>query len=445
MQSPRELLRRFVSYRREQRQRLHASNHPRAAHVDPEAAQTTSEAPTRPDALTEATAEPGAAGVESTAAAAPGTPVEGQLGPSPSQPASGEHVRYGAVGRPFDRRSPFYFGFFATLGALLAWMIFGVLGQLTTTFTILIVAFFLTLALDPMVQFLVAKGLRRAWAVLVVFSGVIAAVLLIGVVVVPPVVSEGSALLSQAPEYVNRLLRTRWLQELDRDYQVFERAQAEFTKRIRDGSLVGQLFGGVLGAGRMLVNGIFQFLTILILTLYFLSTLPRMKQAAYAAVPASRRPRIVSLSEEIMRRVGAYAAGQGLVATINGVCSFIMMSIVGIPYPAVLAVIVGLLGLIPMVGATIGAVVVGVIAFLNEPRHALIVAIYYIIYQQLENYVVVPRIMTSTVSVPGALTVVAALAGGTLFGVIGALLAIPVAAGLLLLYEEVLLPRQAQH
>lgn len=226
---------------------------------------------------------------------------------------------------------------------------------------------------------------------------------------------------------------------------MFERAQEEFTKRVQDGSLIGQLFGGVLGAGRMLINGIFQFFTILILTLYFLSALPRIKQAAYAAVPASRRPRIVSLSEEIMRRAGAYAAGQGLVATINGVCSFIMMSIVGIPYAAVLAVVVGLLGLIPMVGATIGAVVVGMIAFLNEPRHALIVAIYYIVYQQLENYVVVPRIMTSTVSVPGALTVVAALAGGTLLGVIGALLAIPVAAGLLLLYEEVLLPRQAQH
>ena len=354
-------------------------------------------------------------------------------------------MRYGPAGRPFDRHSPFYFGFLATIGALLAWTLFRGLGQLTATFTILIVAFFLTLALDPIVQTLVAKGLRRAWAVLVVFSGVIVVVLLIGIVVVPPVITEGSALLTQAPEYFDRFLQARWVQELDRDYQVFERAQEEFTKRIQDGSFMGQLFGGVLGAGRMVVNGIFQFLTVLILTLYFLSTLPRMKQAAYAAVPASRRPRIVSLSEEIMRRAGAYAAGQGLVATVNGICSFIMMSIVGVPYPAVLAVVVGLLGLIPMVGAMIGAVLVGVIAFLNEPRHAVIVAIYYVIYQQLENYVIVPRIMTSTVSVPGALTVVAALAGGTLLGVIGALLAIPVAAGLLLLYEEVLLPRQAQH
>lgn len=443
VRSPRELLRKINAFRREQRQRLHASNHPRVAHVKSAALRPAETSPAA-DAPTEGS-EPRPRPVETMAAPEPEIGPERQGVPTPGGSASHEPVRYGTAGMPFDRHSPFYFGFLATIGALVAWTLFRGLGQLATTFTILIVAFFLTLALDPIVQFLVAKGVHRAWGVLVVFSGVIAAVVLIGVVVVPPVIAEGSALLGQAPEYFNRFLQTPWVQDLDRDYQVFERAQEEFTKRIQDGSLVGQLFGGVLGAGRMVVNGIFQFLTILILTLYFLSTLPRIKQAAYAAVPASRRPRIASLSEEIMRRAGAYAAGQGLVATINGICSFIMMSIVGIPYAAVLAVVVALLGLIPMVGAMIGAVLVGMIAFLNEPRQALIVAIYYVIYQQLENYVIVPRIMTSTVSVPGALTVVAALAGGTLLGVIGALLAIPVAAGLLLLYEEVLLPRQAQH
>ncbi|HHU09193.1 MAG TPA: AI-2E family transporter [Intrasporangiaceae bacterium] len=328
---------------------------------------------------------------------------------------------------------------------MIAWTLFRMLGQLTTTMTILIVAFFLTLALNPMVEWIVGRGLRRAWSVLIVFAGLLATVVLIGIVVVPPVVAEGSALLGQSPDYVERLLRAKWLQDLDRDYQVIAQIQEEFTKRIKDGRLIAQVFGGVLGAGKAVVSGVFQLLTILILTLYFLATLPRIKSAAYAAVPASRRARITSLSEEIMRRTGAYAAGQGLVATINGLCSFIMMSIVGVPYAAVLAVVVGLVGLIPMVGATIGAVLVVLIAFLNEPKTAIIVGIYYVVYQQIENYVVVPRIMTSTVSVPGAVTIVAALAGGTLLGVLGALLAIPVAAGLLLLYEEVLLPRQARH
>ena len=368
------------------------------------------------------------------------------VGPDRPAPAAADpSVPYGLAGRPFDRQSPFYFGFLATIGALTAWTLFQLVGRLTTTMTILVVALFLTLALNPMVEWLLGRGVRRAVAVVTVFSGLIVITVLMGMLVVPPVVAEGSELLRQAPEYFNRVLQSPWLQRLDADYQLIERAQEEFTKRVRDGSLVAQIFGGVLGAGRAVVNGVLQVFTILILTLYFLATLPKIKQAAYAAVPASRRPRIVSLSEEIMRRTGAYAAGQGLVATINAICSYVMMTIVGVPYAAVLAVVVGLLGLIPMVGATLGAVVVALIAFFSEPRMALIVAIYYVVYQQVENYVIVPRIMTSTVSVPGAVTIVAALAGGTLLGVLGALLAIPVAAGLLLLYEEVLLPRQRRH
>ncbi len=143
-----------------------------------------------------------------------------------------------------------------------------------------------------------------------------------------------------------------------------------------------------------------------------------------------------------MRRVGSYAIGQVAVAAINATCSWIMMSVVGIRYAAVLAVVVGFLGLIPMVGASLGAAVVCLVAVFDDPTKALIALVYYVAYQQLENYVVAPRIMQRTVSVPGAVTVVAALAGASLLGMLGALLAIPVAAGLLLIYEEVLLPRQ---
>jgi predicted PurR-regulated permease PerM len=205
-----------------------------------------------------------------------------------------------------------------------------------------------------------------------------------------------------------------------------------------------QVFTGVLGAGKALASGFFSFLTVLVLTLYLLASLPKVKHAAYGMVPASRRARFISLSEEIMRRVGGYAIGQVAVATINAICSYIMMSIVGIRYAAVLAVAVAFLGLLPMVGASLGAAVVAMVAFFDDPKKAAIALIYYVVYQQLENYVVAPRIMQRTISVPGAITVVAALAGGTLLGILGALLAIPVAAGLLLIYEEVLLPRQHQ-
>ena len=223
-----------------------------------------------------------------------------------------------------------------------------------------------------------------------------------------------------------------------------ERIQAEVQKRIADGNFMSGVFGGVLGAGKALASGFFSFLTVLVLTLYLLASLPKVKHAAYGMVPASRRARFISLSEEIMRRVGGYAIGQVAVATINAICSYIMMSIVGIRYAAVLAVAVGFLGLLPMVGASLGAAVVAMVAFFDDPKKAAIALIYYVVYQQLENYLVAPRIMQRTISVPGAITVVAALAGGTLLGILGALLAIPVAAGLLLIYEEVLLPRQHQ-
>ena len=238
------------------------------------------------------------------------------------------------------------------------------------------------------------------------------------------------------------MLDSRWVRQIDKSYDVIDKVQAEVEARMTDQQFLEGVLGGILGAGKAVLSGVFQVFTVLVLTLYFLTSLPRAKHAAYAMVPATRRFRVESLSEEIMRRTGSYAIGQVVIATLNAVLSWVMMRIVGIPYAAVLAVTVGLLGLIPMIGATLGAAVVCIVAFFDEPKKALIALIYYLVYQQLENYVVAPRVMQRTVSVPGPVTIVAALAGAALLGVLGALLAIPVAAGLLLLYEEVLVPRQ---
>jgi predicted PurR-regulated permease PerM len=353
--------------------------------------------------------------------------------------------RYGQVGRPLNRQSPFYMGFVGGIGVLTALLLWQTLGRLTTVLTLVVIAFFLALTLNPLVEFLTRHGLRRGGAVADVFAGVVAVFTLLGLVVVPPVITQGGELAQKAPDYLEQVLSSNFVKDLDRHYDVVDKIQVEFNKRITDGNFISQVFGGVLGVGVAVIGGIFQAFTVLVLTLFLLASFPRVKQGAYAIVPASRRPRVISLSEEIMRRTGSYAIGQVAVATINALCSWIMMMIVGIPYAAVLAVAVGFLGLIPMVGATIGAAVVCLVAVFDEPKKAVIALIYYVVYQQVENYVVAPRIMQRTVSVPGAVTVVAALAGGTLLGVLGALLAIPVAAGLLLLYEEVLLPRQRHH
>lgn len=353
--------------------------------------------------------------------------------------------RYGRAGRPLNRQSPFYMGFVGAIGVLLALLLWQTLGRLTTTITLVVVAFFLTLALNPLVEFLTGRHVRRSGAVALVFAGVIVVFTLIGLLVVPPVVEQGGDLAATSPDYLNQVLNHPLVKDLDQHYQVVDKIEAEFNKRLTDGSFLGKVFGGVLGVGAAVVGGIFQAFTVLVLTLFLLASLPRAKQAAYAMVPASRRPRVISLSEEIMRRTGSYAIGQVAIATINAIFSWIMMMVVGIPYAAVLAVAVGFLGLVPMVGATIGAAIVVLVALFTDTQDAIIAGVYYLIYQQVENYIIAPKIMQRTVSVPGAVTVVAALAGGTLLGVLGALLAIPVAAGLLLLYEEVLLPRQRRH
>jgi predicted PurR-regulated permease PerM len=349
---------------------------------------------------------------------------------------------YGKAGRPLNRQSPFYVGFFGALGVLLAYGLWHMVGQLTQVITLLVVALFISLALNPLVEAMVQREIRRPLAVTTVFVGLVAVFVSLGLIVVPPVVQQGSLLAESAPSYLDSLLNNRLVRDLDTHYQVAERLQAELQSRVTDGKFMSGIAGGVLGAGKAVLSGFFSFFTVLVLTLYFLSSLPKVKQAAYGVVPASRRPRVISLSEEIMRRVGSYAIGQVAVAAINATASFIMMSIVGIPYAAVLAVAVGFLGLLPMIGATLGAALVCTVAVFDEPRKAVIALIYYVVYQQIENYVVAPRIMQRTVSVPGAVTVVAALAGAALLGMLGALLAIPVAAGLLLLYEEVLVPRQ---
>ena len=362
---------------------------------------------------------------------------------SVSGPTGGPPRRaFGQAGRPLNRQSPFYVGFVGAFGVLAAYGLWQAVASLGTVLTLLTVAVFLTLSLNPLVEVLLRRGLRRGGAVAVVFVTAVLVLVLLGFVVVPPVTQQGADLARNAPGYADGLLSNPRVQDIDQHYHVVDKVQQEVNKRLTDSDFMSQVAGGVLGAGRIVAEGIFSTLTVLVLTLYFLSSLPTLKQAAYAVVPASRRPRVISLSEEIMRRVGSYAIGQVVVAGVNAGFAWLMMTIVGIPYAAVLAVAVGFLGLVPMVGATLGAVLVAAVALFDDPKKAVVAVVYFIVYQQTENYLVAPRIMQRTVSVPGAVTIVAALIGGTLLGMLGALLAIPAAAGLLLLYDEVLVPRQ---
>ena len=437
------MLRRWSEFRRRQRQILRASNAPTARAGTTAAEDGTPATQGSAPAAQEQTRATHKGGDESDEQQLEDDLVTGVL-PLESERGSARRRDYGTAGHPLNRQSPFYIGFVGAFGVLVAYGLVRALSQLTQVITLLVVAFFLTLALNPLVEALNRRGLRRPLSVAIVFVGLVAVFTALGFVVVPPAAQQGTMLAESAPKYLDNLLNNRVVQQLDSHYHVVDTFQRELQKRVTDGDFMSGVFGGVFGFGKAVASGFFAFLTVLVLTLYFLSSLPRVKQAAYGIVPISRRERFASLSEEIMRRVGSYAIGQVAVATINAICSWVMMSIVGIRYAAVLAIVVGLLGLVPMVGASLGAAIVCTVALFDEPKKAVVALIYYVVYQQLENYVVAPKIMQRTVSVPGAVTVVAALVGAALLGLLGALLAIPVAAGLLLIYEEVLLPRQRQ-
>ncbi len=345
------------------------------------------------------------------------------------------------LGEPLNRRSPYYIGLLAGLGLLSAYGLVHMLLELTQILTFILIALFVALGLEPLVSYLVRHGLRRGWAVLVVMLGLLSGLAFIGWMVVPTFVQQITTLVDASPTYITDLQHNQVVEQLDGRFHIVEKVQEQAKSSINAGTLTSVL-GGVLGAGKALVDGVVAVVTVLVLTLYLMVALPSVKTTCYKLVPQRRRARVVFLGEEISRRVGGYVLGQTTVAVINGILTWVMLIVLGLPYPAVLAVLAGLLALVPIVGTIVGGLIITLVALTVGWSTALLALAYYIAYHVFEAYVLSPRIMHRAVDVPAVVTIVAVLAGGTLLGIIGALIAIPVAAGLSLIYDQVLVPRQ---
>ncbi|MEV6281167.1 AI-2E family transporter [Kribbella sp. NPDC051770] len=340
----------------------------------------------------------------------------------------------GRPGPPLRRSNPFVFGFFAALGVLVAWGLWNALGQAKSVLILLVVSMFIAVGLNPLVEWFMRRGLKRGLSVGVVFILMILAVAGVGFAIVPVVTDQINGLIKNAPEWLDLLTKSKTLNELNDRYQFIQKAQ----DYIQDPALAQRAFGGILGVGKVVANALFSGFTILILTLYFLASLPTVKRAAYSLVPATRRKRVSILGDEVLGRVGGYVSGQFLVALCAGFFMFVFLEIVGLnQYAVALAIVVMFTAFIPMVGGLIGVVLVAAIGFTDGLWVGVACLAYGIIYQQIENYVVAPRIMRRAVDIPGAVTVIAALLGGALLGVVGALLAIPTAAAVLLIIREV--------
>lgn len=355
------------------------------------------------------------------------------------EPDEDSDTPYGEPGRPISRRAPFYVGFTGGLGVLAALLLGLALRQVSSMLVIVLVAIFIAVGLNPLVEWLIHRGVRRAWAVVVVSVGVLTVVTVFIVAIVPVLQDQLTAIVDNAPGWLEELARNRTIKDLDGKYDIIDTVNAKLT----DGSFAQSAFGSLFTVGLAVVNALFNTFLIFVLTLYFLSALPTIKRSCYELAPASRRTRVSYLGDQILRQVGGYVSGAFIVAVCAGVSSFIFLEVVGLgQYALALALVVAILDFIPLIGATIGAVVVTLIGFATSPTIGVVCLVFFLIYQQVENYVIYPRVMSSSVNVPGVVTVVAVLIGGSLMGVVGAMLAIPTAAGGLLLLREVFLRKQ---
>lgn len=353
-------------------------------------------------------------------------------------------------------QNPFRVGLLGGLGVLLAIGVGSAITQLATILTYVGAAIFLALGLDPLISGLQKRGLRRWLAIVIVLIVVVG--VLVGVVfaVVPVIVTQTTTLVANITKVVETgpsgaVYVTQIQKALGNTVNVqdtIDQAVAFLQKN------AGVITNGVLSVGIGIVGGLAGAVVVIILTLYFATSLETFKRGLYRLVPMTQRAKFADIAEQIFSAVGRYVIGQVALALVNGILTFVFLTIlgtIGAKLPAVFAFIAFLGSLIPLVGTISAAVLIFLGQLLLTPGAQagappvwLVVAIYYLIYMQVEAYVLSPNIMNRAVKVPGVVVVIAALVGGTLLGILGALIAIPVAAAVLLIIEQVVVPRQAE-
>ena len=301
----------------------------------------------------------------------------------------------------------------------------------------LLAAIFIAAALSPPVNWL-SQRMRRGFAVTIVFLCLLAVPILLIALIVPTIITEGTRFADNVPQYArdvtNFVEDNPRLREINRDYDITSRIEEEAAK-LPD--RLGGAAGTLRDVGLGIVNSLFALVTILVLTAFLLANGRAWTDRALEMRPSEQRERLRRSLDRMASAVGGYVAGALTIALIAGVATYIVLLILGVPFRAPLAVIAGLFSLIPLVGATIAAVLIGVVTlFENFPTATIVWAIWAVVYQQFENHVIQPQIQKRTVNVHPFITIMSVLLGATLLGVLGALVAIPVAASIQILFRE---------
>ena len=321
---------------------------------------------------------------------------------------------------------------FFTLAGLSALLY--LLVQVRSTLLLLGIAIFLAVALGPAVDFFARGRLPRAAAILIVyvliflvFGGVLS-------LIVPPVVNGATGLSQDIPGYVTDLRDSKTIRDFDDKYDVTSKLREE-AQKLPD--KLGDAAGALQGIAVGVANAAFQLLTILTMTFFLLLSGRRMVSFLITRFGRHREERLHDVAERIYKSTSGYVAGALTITSINGILTFIVLTLLGVPFAVPLAVMMAFFGLIPLVGATIGGVLILIVTLFNDfPSATIIYGAFLVLYQQVENNVLQPFIFKRTVNVPPLAVIVAILAGSSVLGIVGALVAIPIAAALQIVFRE---------
>jgi predicted PurR-regulated permease PerM len=356
--------------------------------------------------------------------------------------ASAEAAKAAATGRAeaqeSHRRSAFHMGFFGGFGVLIAYVSYLVLDTIRDTLILIAIAMLLAIGLDPLVNMITKRGMRRGSGVALVFLGLLVVIGAAIYAIIPPIVNEVGSFAASIPDLVNNLQNNESIRDLDTRFGILN--------AIRNSNIVQTLGSGAatgLLTATATVAAIFvDLLIILVLTLYLLSGFPKIKAAAYRLVPASRRMRVTDLGDRVLKQMGGYLSGATIIAIQAGLVAGVFAAIVGLPYPWAIGLAAAVLDFIPVVGPIMVGVGMTLIGFTQGLAIGIIAGVFYLAQHMFEAYWLYPRVMRRTVDISTGAVVVAILIGAALLGVTGAILAVPVAAAIMLIVREVIMPMQ---
>ncbi|WP_245958694.1 AI-2E family transporter [Microbacterium bovistercoris] len=338
---------------------------------------------------------------------------------------------------------PLVIAFIATIGVLGGLVLGTAVGSITTVLVYIVLALFVSLGLDPVVKMLERWGMRRGAGIGLVFGvfALLAAAVL--VFVLPSIIAQIGQFVVSVRDAAQNLESNEWYRSLPPDAQsALSQALDEASEALSQPSTLAAVGGGALAVGVGIASAVSAGFIVVALTLYFLSSLSGMKQALYSLAPARNRPRFSDITERVTASVGSSLLGSVTISAINAAVVLALHLLLGLPFAVLMATIAFVITLVPLFGSVIFLVLGTLVALLSSPTQAIAFGVFYLIYIQIESYVVTPRIMNRAIAIPAALVLIGAMVGGTLLGILGVLIALPVMATILLIIREIVVPRQ---